>query len=190
VAKEHFNAYPVYLSEEEMEHFYQGFCNTTIWPLFHYFPSYAAFHEAQWQIYAQVNRAFCDAVVQVYQPRDIIWVHDYHLMLLPKLLRERLPQAPIGFFLHIPFPSYEMLRLLPETWRNGILTGLLGADLIGFHAHDYKDHFLRSVERFLGHERSGDLLVMGGRFARASTFPMGIDYARYAAAAQSEAAQV
>jgi trehalose 6-phosphate synthase/phosphatase len=186
---EQYNAHPVYLSNSEMERFYQGFCNTTIWPLFHYFPSYAMCRKEQWLTYRQVNRAFCEAVMQIYRPGDIIWVHDYHLMLLPGLLREQLPGAPIGFFLHIPFPSYEILRILPGEWRDEILSGLLGADLLGFHSTDYTDHFLSSVRRFLGYEHSAEVVKGSARHTRARAFPMGIDYARYAQAASAQTVQ-
>src|SRR5687768_1939446 len=135
VAASH-HSYPVFLSEHEMESFYQGFCNKTIWPLFHYFPSYTRYDSHYWETYKRVNSVFCEAVLEVMQPGDIIWVHDYQLMLLPRMIREHAPDAQIGFFLHIPFPSFEIFRLLPKTWKKGILQGLLGADLIGFHTYD------------------------------------------------------
>ena len=129
VAERRFNAHPVYLSDQEMESFYQGFCNRTIWPLFHYFQAYVAYDEASWTVYKRVNEQFCAAVLEIVQPGDIIWVHDYHLMLLPGLLRERLPDTPIGFFLHIPFPTYELFRMMPRAWGEKILNGLLGAGM-------------------------------------------------------------
>ena len=190
-SQDFFNAHPVYLSVEKMEGFYHGFCNSTIWPLFHYFPAYASYQEAHWKTYESVNRAFCEAVLHVYRPGDIvIWVHDYHLILLPRLLRQKLPDAPIGFFLHIPFPSYEMLRILPDEKRKALLGGMVGADLVGFHAEDYTDHFFRSVERFLGLERSSNFLSTEAGPVKADTFPMGIDYDSYAAAVESPDAQI
>ncbi len=122
------------------------------------------------------------------QPDDVVWIHDYHLMLLPKLLRDRRPSAQIGFFLHIPFPSYELFRLLPMTWRSEILQGLLGADLLGFHTHDYAQYFLRCVLRVLGHEHSAGRILLPDRLVKVDTFPMGIDFQRFhdaAARAQS-----
>ncbi|MDR7434513.1 MAG: bifunctional alpha,alpha-trehalose-phosphate synthase (UDP-forming)/trehalose-phosphatase [Armatimonadota bacterium] len=172
-------AYPVFLSEEEMEKFYLGFCNRTIWPLFHYFPSYAVYEEELWNHYKRVNEKFCEAVVEILGPEDVVWVHDYHLMLLPKLLRERAPGVPIGFFLHIPFPSFELFRLLPSRWRGEILEGLLGADLIGFHTHEYTYDFLRCVLRFLGYTHTMGRIAVGDRLVQAGTFPMGIHFQRF-----------
>ncbi|MBI2676046.1 MAG: bifunctional alpha,alpha-trehalose-phosphate synthase (UDP-forming)/trehalose-phosphatase [Candidatus Aenigmarchaeota archaeon] len=172
-------AYPVFLSQKEMDKFYNGFCNKTIWPLFHYFPSYAVYEEEYWKHYRRVNEAFCDAVMEVAKPGDLIWVHDYHLMLLPKLLRKRLDGAMIGFFLHIPFPSFEIFRQLPKEWRNSMLEGLLGADLIGFHTHDYTQDFLRCVLRLLGHENNMGQIFTEERTLKADTFPMGIDFQKF-----------
>jgi trehalose 6-phosphate synthase/phosphatase len=184
-----FHAHPVFLSERAMDKFYLGFCNRTIWPLFHYFPSYAVYDEEYWAQYEHVNQTFCDAIMEIVQPDDVIWVHDYHLMLLPKLLRARLPDVPIGFFLHIPFPEFEIFRLLPSPWRREILEGLLGADLIGFHTHDYTQYFLRCVLRVLGYEHNMGQIAVGGRLVKADTFPMGIDFDKYFGAASSPAIQ-
>jgi trehalose 6-phosphate synthase/phosphatase len=171
------NCYPVQLSEHDVEAYYHGFCNRTIWPLFHYFPLYAEYSEEFWRAYERVNTSFADVVAEIARPNDIVWVHDYHLMLLPRLLRERLPRAAIGFFLHIPFPSFEIFRLLP--WRERVLEGLLGADLVGFHTYDYTGHFLDSVHHLLGHETAMGQITTADRVVRADTFPMGIDYGRY-----------
>jgi trehalose 6-phosphate synthase/phosphatase len=179
-------AMPVYLESGAMERFYQGFCNSTIWPLFHYFPTYAKFSEEDWAQYVKVNEAFRDSVLNVYKPKDTIWIHDYHLMLLPQLLREKLPDSSIGFFLHTPFPSYDIFRTLPTNWRRKILEGILGADLIGFHTIDYTQHFLRCILRILGQEHSfGQVLVGGERTIKVDTFPMGVDYRRIHDAANS-----
>jgi trehalose 6-phosphate synthase/phosphatase len=177
-----FRAHPVFVSEKSMDKFYFGFCNKTLWPLFHYFPSYAAYDEGDWAQYQAVNKAFCHAVLEVAQPDDIIWVHDYHLMLLPKLLREQLPSNRIGFFLHIPFPSYEIFRLLPNVWHRSILEGLLGADLIGFHTEDYTGYFLNCLARMCGLGSEAGTIQAGDRTVRADTFPMGIDFQKYAQA--------
>ncbi len=177
LAKHH--AYPVFISQKEMDKFYNGFCNKTIWPLFHYFPSYTVYDEGYWKHYMKVNEAFCEAVMDVTKPGDLIWVHDYHLMLLPKLLRKRLSEAAIGFFLHIPFPSFEIFRQLPKEWRNGMLEGLLGADMIGFHTHDYTQDFLRCILRMLGYEHSMGQIVTEERVLKADTFPMGIDFQKF-----------
>jgi trehalose 6-phosphate synthase/phosphatase len=176
------NYYPVPLSEHDVEAYYHGFCNRTIWPLFHYFPIYAEYSEDFWRAYEQVNTTFANVVAGIARPNDIIWIHDYHLMLLPKLLRERLPKATMGFFLHIPFPSFEIFRLLP--WRNQILEGLLGSDLVGFHTYEYTGHFLDSVHHLLGYEGAMGQITVADRIVRADAFPMGINYKRYSSVTQ------
>lgn len=180
-----FKAYPVFLSEMAMEKFYHGFCNRTIWPLFHYFPSYAVYDEDYWTNYKQVNEEFCKEILKIMEPGDVVWIHDYHLMLLPKMLRDKVPETSIGFFLHIPFPSYEIFRLLPSKWRKAILEGMLGADLIGFHTHDYTQYFARCVARIAGHEQNMGRIQVGDRLARADTFPMGIDFDKFQSATKS-----
>lgn len=172
-----FKNHSVFLSSEDIASYYLGFCNNTIWPLFHYFMNYAIYDTAEWKSYENVNRLFCDAVAQVAHPDDIIWLHDYHLMLLPSLLRERLPNAKIGFFLHIPFPSSEIYRTLP--WRREILEGLLGADLIGFHTYDYVRHFLSAVRQILGFEHNLGNIFARERVINVDAFPMGIDYEKF-----------
>lgn len=177
------NCYPVFFSEEDIKNYYDGFCNKTIWPLFHYFPLRTIYEDKYWQAYKRANVAFCEAVLKTTQPEDCIWIHDYQLMLLPQMLREKLPTAQIGFFLHIPFPSFELFRLLP--WRNELLSGILGADLIGFHTYDYVRHFLSSVCRIAGfeHHTLGQLTV-SNRLVKVDAFPMGIDYQRYSQAVE------
>lgn len=172
-----YRCFPLFLSRSDMKMFYHGFCNKTIWPLFHYFPTYTVFEKNLWEAYEKVNRKFCDAVVKKAGPEDTIWVHDYQLLLLPGLLREKLPEAKIGFFLHIPFPSFEIFRLLP--WRKEILEGFLGADLIGFHTYDYVRHFLSSVGRLLGYEHTFGQIYTESRVITADIFPMGIDFEKY-----------
>ena len=176
---------PVFLSEESMNRFYLGFCNKTIWPLFHYIPYLARFEENDWQEYRNVNRAFAEEVVKVLRPDDVLWIHDYHLMLLPKMVREKFPELPIGFFLHIPFPSYEVFKVLPRPWREEILDGLLGSTLIGFHTHDYVRDFLTSVLRTSGYEHQLGHLVLRDRVVDVDTFPMGVEFERFSQAASS-----
>lgn len=166
------------LTEDELEGFYYGFSNKTIWPLFHYFVEYTIFDEKLWQAYRKVNEKFCDIVCQHAEPDDDIWIHDYQLLLLPGMVRERIPDARIGFFLHIPFPTFELIRLLP--WRMEMLDGMLGADLVGFHEYDYVRHFLSSVYRLGGYENHLSELIVGDRLVRVDAFPMGIDYKKYA----------
>ena len=182
-------AYPVFLSEKEMEQFYWGFCNKTLWPLFHYFPSYAVYEDEFWQTYRRVNEKFRDALLEVLQPDDIVWIQDYHLMLLPRLLREKSPQTQVGFFLHIPFPSFEIFRLLPPRWRRDILEGVLGADLVGFHTYEYMQHFLHSVLIILGYEHHMGHFALPDHMVRIETYPMGIDFRKFYETSTSPEAQ-
>jgi trehalose 6-phosphate synthase/phosphatase len=184
-----FSCCPVFLSEQDLENFYQGFCNETIWPLFHYFPSYARYDEDFWDQYRKVNESFSTTLLEAIRPDDTVWIHDYHLMLLPHLLRKALPHIRIGFFLHIPFPQFEIFRLIPGKWRRGILEGLLGADLIGFHTHEYGEYFLRCVQRILGHGHQMGQLPIGDRVVKVGTFPMGIDFKKFHDAANEPGLQ-
>ena len=172
---------PVYLNGEDLNNYYDGFSNRTIWPLFHYFTQYTEYDRGYWEFYKKVNQQFAEVVLHNIKPGDTIWVHDYHLMLLPALLREKYPDLNIGFFLHIPFPSYEVFRMCP--WRTEIVEGLLGADLIGFHTYDYERHFLSSVRRLLGHDIEFNQITVGQRKVKADAFPMGIDYEKFNQAA-------
>ena len=170
---------PVFLTNSDIEQFYGGFSNKVIWPHFHYFTQYTDYtHDEYWEAYRKVNRKFAKAVLELYEPGDTVWVHDYQLMLLPGLVRERAPDAAIGFFLHIPFPSYEIFRILP--WREEILRGVLGSDLIGFHTFGYMRHFLSAAYRIAGHEHSFGRMTIGGRAVNVDVYPMGIDYEKYA----------
>ena len=169
---------PVFLEDDAIKNYYEGFSNETIWPLFHYFIEHTQYNQTFWQYYQSVNRAFCRAVLNHYEEGDTIWVHDYHLMLLPALLREALPSAPIGFFLHIPFPSSEVYRLLP--WRKNLVSGIMGADLIGFHTSDYMRHFSSAVYQLLGLEqRLGKFYLEDQRPVTVDAFPMGIDFEKF-----------
>ena len=171
---------PIFLTNEEIEKYYEGFSNRTIWPLFHYFTQNTVYDNTYWDIYQKVNGQFRDVLLEIVEPDDLIWIHDYHLMLLPCLLRRKLAEATIGFFLHIPFPSFEIFRSLP--WRTQILKGLLGADLVGFHTYDYVRHFNSAVLRILGLEHTLGRLNYDDRTIKVDSFPMGIDYDKYATA--------
>lgn len=171
------NCVPVFLNKKDIDCFYNGFSNNTIWPLFHYFPQHAVFDPDFWEAYVRVNNIFADQIISVVKSNDIIWVHDYQLMLLPSLLRSKLQNATIGFFLHIPFPSFEIYRLLP--WRKMLLEGLLGSDLIGFHTYEYISHFLNSARRLLGCEYIFNQITHNNRTIKADVFPMGIDFQRF-----------
>lgn len=185
--RDEFSGFPVFPSAEDIEKFYEGFCNNTLWPLFHYFPTLVEYDESAWESYTRVNQHFCDAVLPLTSPDDMVWVQDYHFMLLPRMLKDRQPHLRIGFFLHIPFPSYEMFRLLPSRWRTALLQGLLGADLVGFHTHDYTQHFLKSVRRILGYDHHMGEIALRDRVVKADTFPMGIDFDDFAASAAKPA---
>ncbi|HEY8399888.1 MAG TPA: bifunctional alpha,alpha-trehalose-phosphate synthase (UDP-forming)/trehalose-phosphatase [Cytophagaceae bacterium] len=183
LAKE--NMAPVYLTQKDIEDFYEGFSNSTLWPLFHYFPKYCVFEQSTWQAYKDVNQYFCDELMKYAKSDDIIWIHDYQLLLLPQMVRERIPNATIGFFQHIPFPSYEIFRILP--WRDEILRGMVGADLIGFHTHDDVRHFLSAASRIIGLDNKMGSLRVDNRLCSVDSFPMGIDYDKFEQAAISEA---
>ena len=172
----------VNLNSDEVDGFYYGFSNRTIWPLFHYFLEYSEFELDSWNTYKAVNQKFADAILEAADENDTIWVHDYQLMLVPQLVREKKPDISIGFFLHIPFPSFEIFRTLP--WREEILYGLLGSDLIGFHTYDYERHFLSSVRRLLGLEVSFNDIYLEDRVIKVDSFPMGIDYKKFSEAAK------
>jgi trehalose 6-phosphate synthase/phosphatase len=178
--REEYRNHTVPLTRNDIKLYYHGFSNRTIWPLFHYFPTYTVYDRHLWDAYKRVNEKFREAVVSVAKPDDVIWIHDYQLMLLPQLIREKLPDTQIGFFLHIPFPSFEIFRLLP--WRREVLSGLIGADLVGFHTFDYVRHFLSSVRRLLGFEISLGGIQSENRYVKADVFPMGIDYKKYSEA--------
>jgi len=175
----HYKSYPVFLNTKMMDKFYHGFCNSTIWPLFHYFLSQAVFDESYWNHYKRVNEIFCDAIVKVMKPGDIVWIQDYHLMLLPKLLHDRNADVPIGYFHHIPFPSFEIFRMLPSKWRREILEGLAGSNLVGFHTHSFTQYFLRCVLRVLGNENKLGEIVLGDHRLKAAPFPIGVDYKNF-----------
>lgn len=169
--------YPVFLTEKQVELFYEGFSNDTLWPLFHYFQSLTHHRNEYWDAYQQVNQLFAEAASRVAGPDVSVWVHDYHLMTMPSMLRAILPSVSIGFFLHIPFPSFEIYRLLPQ--RKEILKGLLGADLIGFHVYDYARHFLSSCLRLLGVTSHQGVLEYEGRSIKTDAYPIGIDYDKF-----------
>jgi trehalose 6-phosphate synthase/phosphatase len=171
----------VKLNAKEVDGFYYGFSNRTIWPLFHYFLEYSEFELAYWETYKAVNQKFADAIIENSSEDDTIWVHDYQLMLVPQMVREKRPDTTIGFFLHIPFPSFEIFRTLP--WREEILEGLLGSDLIGFHTYDYERHFLSSVRRLIGLDVSFNEIYLDNRVIKVDSFPMGIDYKKFRDAA-------
>lgn len=164
----------VFLKHAEVRDFYFGFSNKSLWPLFHYFLEYTTYEPKQWEAYHRVNQKFADCVLAHAEEGDHIWIHDYQLMLVPGMIREKRPDLSIGFFLHIPFPAFEIFRTCP--WRHELLSGLLGADLIGFHTYDYVQHFLNSVKRIPGLPVKFNDVECQGRTVRVDSFPMGIDF--------------
>jgi trehalose 6-phosphate synthase/phosphatase len=167
-------------STDVARRYYGGFSNGTPWPLLHSFPVYATYSAGDWAAYRQANGLFADRIADLARRGDTVWIHDYHLILLPALVRERLPDATIGFFLHVPFPPYDVFRLLP--WSREALQGMLGADLIGFHTYDFVQAFLGSVRRLLGLDNEIGRIAHGRRVVQVDAFPMGVDFGRWSAA--------
>ena len=169
--------FAVELPAEIAKGFYEGYSNQTLWPVFHNFPSQLKFDAKDWQAYIEANRIFCRAVVDRYKQGDLVWVHDYQLMLLPQMLRAELPDAAIGFFLHIPFPSSEIFPILPR--REELLQGLLGADLVAFQTHGHLQQFRAALLRVLGLESKIAEVAVGGRPIRLEAHPIGIAPEQY-----------
>jgi trehalose 6-phosphate synthase/phosphatase len=179
-------AVPVALPRDLHGRFYGGFSNRTLWPLCHTFPSFVHLEEGEWDAYRAVNLAFRDAVLRALRPGDAVWVHDFHLMLLPALLRERSPDLPVAYFHHVPFPSFDVLRVLPDPWARALVAGVLRADVAGFQTYDDVRAFLRAAERLLGVESEGGTVTERGRVSLVDAFPIGVDFARWDAAGDDE----
>lgn len=184
---ENFIAHPVFIDEDVNQAFYEGFCNDLIWPLFHYFPSYASFQETNFDAYQQANTRFLEELNAIVEPGDLVWIHDFQLMLLPALLRQTMPAATIGYFFHIPFPTYEIVKLLPRTWRQALINGVLGADVVGFHTGDYVQHFLQSVSEVMTLPIIGQRVIHADRSVVVNDFPIGIDFNKFNAGGQAPA---
>ena len=179
------NFHPVFLSSRQYDDYYEGYCNSTIWPLCHYFFSYTKYNSRYADAYREVNSLFCEEICRTVEPDSWVWVQDYQLMLLPAMLRKRMPELHIGYFHHIPFPSYELFRILPE--RAQLLRGLLGADFIAFHTYDYLRHFISAVQRVLLADIKIDEVSYEGRAVKADALPMGINYDLYHRASDNAA---
>ena len=176
---------PVSLSADEVEEFYEGLSNATLWPIYHDVIAKPEFHREWWDSYVTVNRRFAEKAVQVAEEGATVWVHDYQLQLVPAMLREMRPDLRIGFYLHIPFPPAELFAQLP--WRRQILEGLLGADLVGFQMAGGAANFVRLVRQRVGHKTHRDLVYLpDGRTVRAAAFPISIDTEGYEALAREE----
>jgi trehalose 6-phosphate synthase len=176
---------PISLSAEEIERFYEGFSNATIWPLYHDLVAKPEFHREWWDSYVSVNKRFAEKAAEIASEGATVWVHDYQLQLVPQMLRALRPDLRIGFYLHIPFPPAELFQQLP--WRRQILEGLLGADLVGFQLAGAAQNFIRLVRQRVGHKTHRDLVYLPeGRTVRASAFPISIDAAGFEELARSE----
>jgi trehalose 6-phosphate synthase/phosphatase len=174
---------PVRLSAAEVAHYYEGFSNNVLWPLFHYLLDHIPPDTRDWRAFVRVNERFAEEAARVAEPGDLVWIHDYQLSLVPEALRRRRPDVKIGFFLHIPFPSAEVIRTLP--WRRELLEGILGADLVGFHTRVYLNHFVESCRVMLGVEGSEERIRRPRGDIRLGVFPMGVDAASIGAIASS-----
>ncbi len=168
---------PIDLSEEEVAAYYEGFCNGTVWPLYHDAIRPVEMHRHWWRPYVAVNRKFSDAVLGTTAPHEPVWIHDYQLQLVPQMVRERTPERRIGFFLHIPFPPLEIFGRLP--WRSQVITGLLGADVIGFHTRQSALNFARAARQYGGASGPAEALAVGGRTVTAESVPISIDTAEF-----------
>jgi trehalose 6-phosphate synthase len=165
---------PVPLSAEEVEDFYEGFSNATLWPLYHDVVAKPEFHREWWESYVRVNRRFAAKAAELAAEDAQVWVHDYQMQLVPAMLRELRPDLRIGFFLHIPFPPAELFQQLP--WRRQLLEGLLGADLVGFQRPGASQNFVRLVRQRVGHKTHRDKIYLpDGRVVQAGSFPISID---------------
>ena len=154
-----------------------GFSRNTLWPLFHYFTDHVTYSEITWKAYRKINRLYAEKILETIQKDDILWIHDYHLLLVPQMIREQRPGISIGLFNHVPFPSFEIFRMLP--WRHEIIEGMLGADLIGFQTYDYVRHFMSSVRRLTGVDSVFNRISIGERTLKVDVFPKGINYDRF-----------
>jgi trehalose 6-phosphate synthase len=180
-----FELAPVALSRKEVAGFYYGFSNRTLWPLLHDLSRPPVFDESWWRTYEDVNRKFARVVLDSTQASDALWIHDYHLLLAARFIREERPDAAIFFFLHVPFPPPEIFRRLP--WRDELVRGMLGADLVGFHVGSYAENFRRVAidsQSGVGWAAGGEL-VLDGRVAVVAAFPISVDYDRWHALARS-----
>lgn len=186
--KDEYNCKPVFLSDELADAHYNGFSNSILWPLFHYHPGEISFNDESWLAYLEANQKFADAVSEELCDGDMVWVHDYHLMMLPQMLRKKIgakmKNVKIGWFLHTPFPSSEIYRILPV--RSEVLLGVLHSDLVGFHTYDYARHFLSSCALVLKLETSPNSIEFNGRKVKVGTFPIGIDPEKFLETLESQ----
>lgn len=181
-----FELHPVFMDEKIYDDYYNGFSNSVLWPLFHYFPSFASFQQEHYEAYEKVNEFFASQIAETATENDVIWIHDYHLFLLPAMLRKLRPSLTIGFFLHIPFPNYEVFRQIPRQWKKDILEGLLGSDIVGFHTIEYRRYFLEAVQMALNVDNDLGNVYYGTRVVKTDIFPIGIDNRKFSEAVKDE----
>ncbi|GAY54976.1 hypothetical protein CUMW_160900 [Citrus unshiu] len=186
---------PVFLDEDIVHQYYNGYCNNILWPLFHYLGlpqedrlATTRSFQSQFAAYIKANQMFADVVNKHYKDGDVVWCHDYHLMFLPKCLKEYNSDMKVGWFLHTPFPSSEIHRTLPS--RSDLLRAVLAADLVGFHTYDYARHFVSACTRILGFEGTPEGVEDQGRLTRVAAFPIGIDSERFIRALEIHPVQV
>lgn len=172
-----FSCVPVFPRPQDRNLYHHGFARNTLWPLFHYFTENVSYSESTWKAYIKVNRLYAEKILEFIDEGDILWIHDYHLLLLPEMIRSIKPGVSIGLFIHVPFPSFEIFRLLP--WRQELIEGMLGADLLGFQTYDYVRHFMSSVRRLLGVDSIFNRISIGERTLKVDVFPKGINYDRF-----------
>ena len=178
-AGEPYSVRPVMLSESEITRFYHGFSNRTLWPLLHSMPARAKFDSREWEVYKRINSRFGEILVEEAEGESLVWIHDYHLLLAPAQVRQERADLRIAFFLHIPFPPYDIFRLLP--WDRETLRAMLACDLIGFHVRSYAHNFLDCAQRILGARVRRDEMIVeyGDRTTRVGAFPLGIDFSGF-----------
>lgn len=172
-----YHSLTVFPNDGDFDGHYSHYSKQILWPVFHYQipdnPKSKAYEDHSWVYYLKVNQAFADRIIKSWKRGDVIWIHDYHLLLVPAMIRKKLPEAQIGFFLHVAFPSSEVFRCLAV--RKELLEGMLGADLVGFQTEEYCHHFLQTCSRLLCVEATREGLQLERRFVNVSTFPIGID---------------
>jgi trehalose 6-phosphate synthase/phosphatase len=174
-----FELVPIFLPSSLHASFYKGFTNSVLWPLFHYFPSFVEFKDEFLDAYKQANEEMAQMLISHYQDGDLIWIHDYHFMLLPDLVRKQQPDAKIGFFLHIPFPNFEVFRLLPSEVKAMLLQGVMGASLIGFQTWGYASSFMECVQKVLGKSHAAYRFEENGHSCKVGVFPISIDFGKF-----------
>jgi len=174
-----FDVEPVFLDKKLNKNFYNIFSNSVLWALFHYFPSFVEYTDEAFEAYVEANAIVAQKINEIYEPGDVVWIHDYHFLGLAKLVRQQHPEAKIGFFLHIPFPNFELFRILPNKAKKYILEGILGANLAGFHTWDNAIHFTECVEKILGLPQRSFLFSQESHQTKVGSFPISIDFDKF-----------